>query len=515
MTSTHTLAIAPGIFLAAILVASPALLAQRPRDVALGDLNNDLSPDIAVADNDGNQLLYRLNDGSGNFAAAVAVSAGAGNLGVIAVAVGDLDGDGASDDVALACEDSDTVVTIVNPTGAPSTTTIGSVGQRPSDVAIGDLDGVLPADIVVARQGQPLLSSGGIEVILNGGAPVDLSFSGTSTQIVKLCLADLDGDNDTDLAALAQGSTDAVLLFDNSGGTLTFAGSIALASGGLANGLACCDLDGDGNEDLAVTMPSLFPTPAQVIRLLMRTGAAPLDPTDFTAAPDIASSGTFAIDLACGDLENDGFAPIGTRQDLVVVNAGSGDVALLDGYNAGTQSFTSTGTLAAGTLPIAAAVGDLNADGGDDVVIANYGSGDISILLPPLPALAQPFGTGCAGTGGQVRALSAVGLPTSGNSVFGTQISNTISFAPWLIGLAVANAETALNASCTLYLADPISFILQFTNATGQGTFNLPIPATPSFLGFEVFFQGAVFDPNGLYPPGIALSNAVRIRIGS
>jgi len=134
---------------------------------------------------------------------------------------------------------------------------------------------------------------------------------------------------------------------------------------------------------------------------------------------------------------------------------------------------------------------------------------------PPAPALAQPFGTGCGGTGGQVPALSAVGLPTSGNPAFGVQIANSISFAPWLTGLAGTSTTTALNANCTLYLQDPISYILGFTNVGGQDTLHLPIPAAASFLGFELFFQAAVFDSNGSLPPGIALSNALSTRIGS
>ena len=240
-----------------------------------------------------------------------------------------------------------------------------------------------------------------------------------------------------------------------------------------------------------------------------------MDPPIFTAAPYIAWAGTFATDLACGDLEDDSFAPIGSRKDLVVVNL-SGGVELLDGYNAVTQSFTSTAPVVAGSLPMAVAIGDLNGDFCDDIAIANYGSGDVSILLTAPPALAQPCGSGCAGTGGLVPVLAATGLPTAGNAAFATQISNALGLVPWFIGLSLGNAETALNGSCTLYLDDPISFILLFTDASGQGSFNLPIPtAPPDFSGLDIYFQGAVFDPNGLFAPGISFSNALRIQIGS
>ena len=188
---------------------------------------------------------------------------------------------------------------------------------------------------------------------------------------------------------------------------------------------------------------------------------------------------------------------------------------MLDGYNAVTQSFTSTGTLVAGTLPVAVAIGDLNGDACDDIAIANYGSGDVSILLTTPPALAQPFGTGCAGTGGLVPALAATGLPTTGNAAFAAQVTNALGLAPWFIGLSLSHTQTILNGSCTLYLGDPISWVLQFTDGSGQGSFNLPIPAGPSFSGLDIYFQGAVLDPNGLYSPGVSVSNALRIQIGS
>jgi hypothetical protein len=69
--------------------------------------------------------------------------------------------------------------------------------------------------------------------------------------------------------------------------------------------------------------------------------------------------------------------------DLVVANAGSNDISVLIGNNQGYGTFTSGSAAPAGEDPVAVAVGDFNNDGNLDVVVANGGSSGstVSILL--------------------------------------------------------------------------------------------------------------------------------------
>ena len=78
--------------------------------------------------------------------------------------------------------------------------------------------------------------------------------------------------------------------------------------------------------------------------------------------------------VAVGDFNGDG------KQDLVVANAGAGNVSILLGKGNGT--FQSPVSYAAGQGPFAqVAVGDLNGDGKLDVVVSNFGSNNVSVLL--------------------------------------------------------------------------------------------------------------------------------------
>ena len=77
--------------------------------------------------------------------------------------------------------------------------------------------------------------------------------------------------------------------------------------------------------------------------------------------------------VAIGDLDGDG------KQDLVVANMGYSSVSVLLGD--GNGDFAKPSSFSVGYLPMSVAVADFNGDGFQDVATANQGSDDVSVLL--------------------------------------------------------------------------------------------------------------------------------------
>ncbi len=85
------------------------------------------------------------------------------------------------------------------------------------------------------------------------------------------------------------------------------------------------------------------------------------------------AAGDFPNSVAVADLDGD------SVPDLVTANAGSRDVSVLLGNGDGT--FQAAVSFAAGDLPLSVAVADLNGDTVPDLVTANESSDDVSVLL--------------------------------------------------------------------------------------------------------------------------------------
>src|SRR5207245_2738785 len=137
-----------------------------PASVAVGDVNGDGRPDLAVANSGSiygayNNVLVLLGNGDGTFQAARTFAAGGGPL---SVAVGDVNGDGRPD-LAVANYSSNTVsVLLGNGDGTFQAAQTFAAGSRPSSVAVGDVNGDGRPDLAVANY-----SSNNASVLLGNG----------------------------------------------------------------------------------------------------------------------------------------------------------------------------------------------------------------------------------------------------------------------------------------------------------------------------------------------------------
>jgi hypothetical protein len=254
----------PGTYQSAVNVTTGG----QPNQVVIGDINGDGKPDLAIADQSvpGNAIvLFQDPANPGQFLAPVKLPIN--NNGAAAVAIGDLNGDGAPDIVAAISDANgdNGAVYIFYQNAATRGTFLAPVtfpaGAQPQAVRIADVNGDGLADIVVANLGPGTdgIGSPGVSVLLQDAAhpgsflpPVTYA---TQTQAVDVAVADLNGDGKPDLVVANLGPAPTgsitVLLQDPAHPGVFLTGTTYLGFG-QPLGVAIADLNGDGHPDIAV-----------------------------------------------------------------------------------------------------------------------------------------------------------------------------------------------------------------------------------------------------------------------
>ena len=337
-----------------------------PVSVAIADLNDDGTLDLAVADRQvsGETVSILLNTGTGSFGTATSFTGGPG-FPVTFVAIGDLNGDG-KPDLVVGHGNSNTHVSILLNAGAGSfsaPTDVTTAGEYTASAAIADFDADGRPDLAVANLQFPA----GVSVLLNttafdpAGTYGPATNFGAGTRPVSVAIGDVNANGKPDLAVANLGSNDISRLLNTGVGAFGAATNFAL--GAPPNAVAIGDLNGDGKLDLAVAENFV----SSRASILLNTGAGAFGgATSFSAGLDPRA-------VAIGDLNHDG------KPDLAVANAIDNTVSVL--LNTGPGTFGPATSFPAGITPTSIAIGDLNRDGVPDLAVTNEGNNTVSMFL--------------------------------------------------------------------------------------------------------------------------------------
>jgi hypothetical protein len=240
-----------------------------PLSVVIGDVDGDSKPDLIVTNYNSNTVsVLRNTSTSGSISAssfAAKVDFGTSAEPSI-IAIGDLDGDD-KPDLAITNFSPNTVSVLRN-TSTPGSISASSfaakvdfaTGANPYFVAVGDIDGDGKLDLVVSN-----VSSVNVSVLHNTSITGSINASSFAAKVdftvgfhpVTVDIGDLDGDNKPDLVVANQLSDNiSVLRNTSTSGSInasSFAAKTDFATDNQPVSVAIGDLDGNGIPEIAAT----------------------------------------------------------------------------------------------------------------------------------------------------------------------------------------------------------------------------------------------------------------------
>jgi hypothetical protein len=434
--------------------------------LAVADVNGDGKPDLIVANTPTygvGSIGVLLGNGDGTFQP-VALNTSVGQVGEFnALAVADLNGDGKPDLVVVTCcasnGDFQAAVLLGNGDGTfQSAVKYDGGGQQSSLVVVGDVNGDGRPDIVVVNWVDSN-SQATANVLLGNGDGTFQPFVSSNASPDPGCATLADVNHDGKLDLLICGEDSVVVLLGNGDGTFQSYVDRNFYTGYCTTAAVVADVNGDGFPDMVAPNAGGNGCGSQGFAgILLGNG----DGTFQTEVDYLALGYTYlgVGASAVGDLNGDGKPDVMVTTGLGLYGSVHGSVGVVLGNGDGIFQ-TATSFDAGGSQTQAVVAADLNGDGKLDIVVANFGSGTVGVLLNNTGFAQTPTSTTLGSSPnpsiyGQSAIFSAAVTSSSGTPT-GTVIfydgANSIGSATLANGNAAIAVSSLTAASHTITAA--------------------------------------------------------------
>ena len=432
---------------------------SNPYGISVGDFNNDNQSDIVITNTGSNNIGVYLGYGDGSFSTIRLYSTG-NNSYPIAVAFGDVNNDSRLDIVVANYKSDNIGVFLGYGNGSFATMMAYSTGKgsSPFFVTVADFNNDGRLDIAVANY---YTSNVGILLGYGNGkfANQVIFLLGPDDGPMWLTVGDFNGDNQLDIATANYQRSTVSILRGHGNGSFASVRTYSAGAGSLPSCISIGDFNNDNKSDIAVVNYGL-----NSVVVLFGLG----DGSFLLGSVYSTGTGSSPVALVNGDFNKDG------RLDIAVANYKLSTIGVFLGHKSQPFAGVEEHFVNPRTEPHSVALGDFNNDSWLDIVVANYGSDSIGILL-----------------GRNGRDFKDIQSYSTGNDS-----------APYSVALAHFNNDTYLDIVVANSETDNIIIFL------GDGTGNFPINKTYSTGIRSRPYQVSIGDFNNDNISDIAVANS-------